>query len=109
MSDRVLISHRYKFDDGKGETIAHLMVFERNGTIWLTDLWVHPEHREQGRARRLMEAAIARFGSEDIYLEAQPYTDQPVDLTALTAWYGGFGFVATDVPNVLRRSAKEAS
>lgn len=107
MSEQPYSSHRYSFDDAKGECIAHIKVIERYGTIWLTDLWVHPEHRKQGRATRLMEVALARYGCETIYLEASPYTDQAVDLGHLTAWYGRFGFVVTDVPNILMRPATD--
>lgn len=107
MSERIYSSHRYSFDDAKGECIAHIKVYERHGAIWLSDLWVHAEHRRQGRATRLMRAALARYGCETIYLEASPYTDQAVDLGTLTAWYGRFGFVATDVPNVMVRPATD--
>lgn len=105
MTEQVLISHRYRFDDSKGEPIAHVTLYEKGGVLWLTDLWTHPEYRRQGRAGRLLAAALARFGGEVIYLEVSPYTDQPVELATLAAWYGRFGFEATDVPNVLRRPA----
>lgn len=108
MSEQVYISHRYSFDDAKGECIAHLKVFERHGVTWFTDLWVHADYRTQGRATTLLQTALVRFGSEPIYLEASPYADQAIDLATLMEWYGRFGFVATDVPNIMVRPVERA-
>ena len=99
------ISHSIKLslDDAKGDTIAHVRLFRRNQTWWITDLWVAAEHRKKGLATRLMTEAVQLYGDRVLYLEAQPYTDQPLAIDALTAWYGRFGFVATEVPDVMRR------
>lgn len=90
-------------DDAKGEAIAHVRLFRRNATYWITDLWVAAEHRKQGIATRLMNEAITLYGDRVLYLEVRPYTDQPLTYEALAAWYARFGFAATDVPDVLRR------
>jgi len=93
-------------DDAKGESIAHVRLFRRNVTYWITDLWVGPEHRKQSIATRLMNEALALYGDRALYLEVRPYTDQPLAYEVLATWYARFGFAPTEVPDVLRRTPK---
>lgn len=101
----VQITHRYEERDGKGETIAHVEVKDVGGVLWLTNLWVDPERRKQGRAVRLMLCAVGEWCQRDLYLSVEPYTDQPLDGEHLSQFYQSFGFRPTDVPGVLRRRA----
>jgi GNAT superfamily N-acetyltransferase len=100
-----LICHEYRHENGKAEAIAHIRVYERLGELWLTDVWVHPDEREQGRASALLRAVITDLGSRRIFLEIAPYTDAPLGGAKLAAFYSAFGFVETAVPGVLCRPA----
>jgi hypothetical protein len=97
--------HSYTYSDDKAEYTGHLHLYERNGTLWLTDLWVKAEKRGEGRATALLRAALADWGHRVIYLEVVPYTDKPRNVEELTALYGRYGFRPTDVPGVLYRPA----
>ena len=55
--DQIAVSHRFDVCDGKGDSIAHVVVHERAGALWLSDLWVHPDHRRRGIARLLITLA----------------------------------------------------
>lgn len=106
MSDwRIGNSQHWEVQNGKGDVIGHVKTYSTNGVRWLTNVWVDPEQRQKGMARALVMEALAMFGREDMYLQIQPYTDQPRDTEALAAWYGRFGFRPTDVPGVLVRRA----
>ena len=96
---------RYSLENGKGDSIAHLEVDERSGVYWLTNLWVDPDHRKKGLARRLLTQCIQALANTDVYLMIQPYTDQPMDYKLLAAFYQKFGFETTEVPSILRRPA----
>ena len=101
---RISARHEYYQQDAKGENIAHARVYNRVGRLWLTDVWVDPAYRRQGRAGALLTALLADLGTQPIYLELAPYTDQPLDEAQLARLYGRAGFVATDVPGVLYRA-----
>lgn len=101
------ICHEYRHENGKGESIAHARVYERLGNLWLTDVWCHPDERNTGRARAILDAMIRDLGGRAIYLEVAPYTDAPLDGTMLVAFYGKLGFIETPVPGVLYRPTQE--
>lgn len=98
------ITHRYEQRDGKGDTIAHVELKDVNNVLWLTNLWVDPAYRRQGRGHQLLSVALAQWLKREIYLNVEPYTDQPLSAAALTAWYARYGFAETSVPGVLRLS-----
>jgi GNAT superfamily N-acetyltransferase len=104
VSHYTLVSHEYRQENGKAEPIAHARVCQRPGGLWLTDVWTHADHRNEGRAGALLTALLADLGERDMYLEIAPYTDAPMDADALAAFYGRYGFQATGVPGVLRRN-----
>jgi GNAT superfamily N-acetyltransferase len=95
--------YTYSFADDKGEYTAHLHIYERSGTLWLTDVWVKADERGKGLARAMIEAALEDWGRQTLYLEVAPYADRPKSAADLRAFYERYGFVATDVPTVMRR------
>ena len=99
MEEQYLLTIR----DGEGETIAELKLARRNLIWWLASLWVKPDVRRHGYATQLLNRAVAVMGQHDLYLHAQPFTDQPVPLDQLARWYNRWGFKATEVPDVMYR------
>jgi GNAT superfamily N-acetyltransferase len=91
--------------DGEGEIIAELKLARRNLVWWLASLWVKPDVRQKGYATQLLDRAVYVMGQHDLYLHAQPFTDQPVPLGQLARWYNRWGFRPTAVPDILRREA----
>lgn len=55
-------------------------------------LWIHHEHRGKKLARRLFEAAIAKYGYNPMYLTVWAYSDQPVTNAKLIDFYKSLGF-----------------
>ena len=104
LANRVAEACRFSLSDGKDETIAQVDVVEQGGVHWLTNLWVHPDHRGRGYARACLQRAIDRYGHLPLYLKIAPFTDQPVAADQLALLYADFGFLATAVPGVMSRS-----
>lgn len=103
MTAAIEARHRYSMDDGNGDTKAHAEVHDRDGVLWLTNLWVHPDWRQKGYGGALMDRAVREWQGRDLYLAVQPYTDQPLAASQLRSLYADYGFVETDVPGVMRR------
>lgn len=102
--DQIAVSHRFDVCDGKGDSIAHVVAHERAGALWLSDLWVHPDHRRRGIARLLMTQAVGAFADKQLWLNVSPYTDRAASPEALASFYANFGFVAHgEVPGVMSR------
>jgi GNAT superfamily N-acetyltransferase len=99
-------TYRYAMNDAKGDVIAHVEVCDRDGYLWLTNVWVHADHRKEGRAVALTTRAVEQWQHRDLYLVVQPYTDQPLRAERLTRFYRTFGFRPTEVPGVMLRTAK---
>ncbi|HEY1011145.1 MAG TPA: GNAT family N-acetyltransferase [Herpetosiphonaceae bacterium] len=86
------IEHRFSMNDGLGAPIAHVEVHHRNGALFLTNVWVHPDHRRQGHARRLIATALRMFARSTLYLNVNGYTNRPLSDDRLTQFYASFGF-----------------
>lgn len=99
----ITITHRYSIIDAKNETVAHVEVCDTAGVLWVSNLWVGPEHRRKGYATALLARAVIEWSHQELYLQVAPYTDQPLDSAQLAAFYGSFGFAPTTVPGVLHR------
>lgn len=104
MPNPIRISHRYEQQDGKGDCVAHVEVKDVDGVLWLTNLWVAPEQRNNGRASALMTAALIEWQARDLYLSVEPYTDQPLAAAQLRSYYRDYGFAETVVPGVMHRA-----
>ena len=103
-----VVTHTYQFNDGDGESVAECRLIRRpSGTWWITSLWVHPDYRRQGYGTRLLDQVITERGDVPLYLIVSPFTDQPLSLAQLHAWYARWGFDVTDVPDVLKREEDE--
>lgn len=93
---RVNSSHQFYIPDESGGSMACVDVRFRHGVYWLTSVSVDKAHRGKGLATRLINHAIAEYGTHDLYLNVYAYNDQPLDDRALVAFYGQFGFVSID-------------
>jgi GNAT superfamily N-acetyltransferase len=102
----ITVTHRYRIDDEKGDTAAHVEVKDNGGVLWVDNLWVQADKRGRGYATALLGRAVGEWQGCELYLLIQPYTDQPLDAGRLAVFYGSFGFEATAVPGVLRRPAR---
>jgi GNAT superfamily N-acetyltransferase len=91
----------------KNDAIVGLTAEHMNGVLWLTNLWVHHEHRRKGYARRIIMAAIGLYGDQDLWIKVHPYTNRPMDEHVLSRFYETFGFEYTDAPGVMWRRRNE--
>lgn len=104
MKFAISTSFMYYVSDAKGDKIGHVEIIRRpNGILWMTNLWVHPDHRKQGMAKQLMSAALQDWYRFPLYLEVAPYTNQPLGMKKLVDFYGEYGFRTTDVPGIMVR------
>lgn len=88
----------------KDDDQANVSVSFQDGVYWLSNLFVHPDHRGKGYATEILSRAVSRFADTTLYLKVQPYRDRPVPSETLLTFYQRFGFEPTDVPMVLRRT-----
>ncbi len=88
----VQLRHEFAIVNGANETIAGITVMRRHNALWLTNLWVHHEHRKKGLGKKVFEAALKEFVHERLYLHVWPYGNQPLDEEDLFAWYSKYGF-----------------
>lgn len=99
--------HVYTIQTGMGESIATGdVVIHQDRSHWVTNLWVHPDHRQQGIARTILAQITSDWASVDLYLHISPYTDQPMDMRELHQFYSQWGFCDTDVPGIMRRLSR---
>lgn len=104
MSPSIAIQHSYRVHSGMGEAIATVdVIVHEDRSHWVTNLWVHPDHRRKGFARALLSAALLDHHAGPLYLHIAPYTDQPMRVDDLYAFYASLGFCRTEVPGVLYR------
>lgn len=103
------ISHQHRFYvvDQDGAEIATAVVYEKQGTLWITDVWVQYNHRKNGIATSILKEVIEQYKHRDLYLGVNGYTNRPMNDEQLTEWYKSFGFVETDVPTIMKRPAGE--
>jgi GNAT superfamily N-acetyltransferase len=105
----VQVRHEFSIISEKNETVASATVEHMNGVLWLTNVWVHYEHRRRGYARMVIAEALREFGEWEIWLKIHPYTDRPLDEPQLAAFYESFGFAYAGAPGIMcRRGAAYA-
>lgn len=111
MSEHIIQSYQlFHVVDAKSETIGHVKTYRRHGVLFLTDVWVDPEHRCQGLATRLIHEALAAHVGEAIYLDVHGYTNRPLSDEQLAAWYSTFGFTTiAGAPGMLVRPAAQVA
>ena len=102
----VHVTHRYESLSGAGDVVGHVEVHRREGSWWLTNLWVHPERRGKGLGGELLAEAL-RDNPGELFLQVAPYTDAPLSYESLARWYGAHGFERTSVPTIMRRPAED--
>lgn len=87
----------FEFGLNKGN-IAYACVMQFGGFAWLEEVAVHPDHRGQGLATRLLTEVIAELGSQELRLCCEVFppdwdVHRPgLDVDQLRAWYGRYGF-----------------
>lgn len=99
----IQISHTYEYHRPTCESAAQVHIIETDGVLWLTNVYTHEEYRGKGLANDLLVYALQQWQHRDIYLKVQPYADSPIESRSLSEWYAKRGFVATDVPGVMKR------
>ncbi|MFF5668827.1 GNAT family N-acetyltransferase [Streptomyces hygroscopicus] len=104
--------HWFWFEGGPdNERIAYACVMHCRGFAWLEEIAVHPVHRGQGLATRLLNAAIERFGHQELGLTCEPFepafnVHKPgLDSDQLRAWYDRHGFRPDDGHTLTRPSS----
>lgn len=75
-------------------------------------VWVDPEHRGNGAARRLMREISDKFRRHDLWLKPRPYSEMGAELGAtidqLKRFYRSLGFEPADEKdNMLRPASRE--
>lgn len=75
-------------DEAAGEPVAYLLAVPGNGTTYVAELVVDPDHRREGRARALLSACAART-DEDTALTVTVAPDNE----AARSLYRACGFV----------------
>lgn len=77
---------------------------------WLSHLFVEPEHRRAGEAKRLMRQIVAQADAQGILIVLEPKVeDDSTGLTieALQAFYRSFGFARVqDQPPIWARAPR---
>lgn len=102
---RFAVARYYFIRDTKGRVISKLYVLVRDHVFWFANIGTDRAHRRTGMAGSLIERALLDFGDHEIYLRAIPYADREKNAQQLTVFYGRYGFMATQIPNVLCRPA----
>ncbi|MGV9836666.1 GNAT family N-acetyltransferase [Nocardia niigatensis] len=85
--------------------VGYARVTDHGDEIWIDEIAVHPEHREQGIGTRLLDAVLTHHAGRRIALSCDPYnpeiwTDPDTDTIGgmgwhhLTGWYTEHGFRA---------------
>lgn len=104
---RPLFHADFKVFDGIGNAIGHIHVYRHLCGLYVSDLWVHPDHRKRGMAKTLWNDAFAQFGTEDLYLEVSGFTNVPMEDAILVKFYERLGFVMTAVYGVMFRRGRK--
>jgi len=105
----VIVSSQHKFyiANGRGEEVASAEVYEKQDTLWITNVWVHPDYRKQGFAAAIFNDILRCYKNSDLYLGVHGFTDRPLSDEQLAAWYKKFGFKETSVPSIMMRRGGE--
>ncbi len=102
---RVQQGHYFYIKDGSNDKIANVLVWSRHNVLYVTDLWVHHEHRHKGFGTRLLKHVIDKFGWNDLFLSVSAYTNQPLTDINLARWYQKFGFEnIPEAPGMMKRT-----
>ncbi|WP_201738300.1 MULTISPECIES: GNAT family N-acetyltransferase [unclassified Exiguobacterium] len=78
-------AHHYWIEEN-GVIVAALRVLAEETPIAIGRVVTRQTHRGKGYSRRLMDAAVADFGNDELYLQAQTYVEP---------FYASFGFSRT--------------
>ena len=70
--------------------------------VTVEKLWVDPEHRGKGEARKLMESIKDQFADKDIWLKPRPFGDMEAPLEVLKEFYKTMGFEVMDKQDNMR-------
>lgn len=70
--------------------------------VTVEKLWVDPEHRGKGEARKLMERIKDQFADKDIWLKPRPFGDMEAPLEVLKEFYKTMGFEVMDKQDNMR-------
>ena len=75
--------------------------------VTVEKLWVDPEHRGKGEARKLMEHIKDQFSDKDIWLKPRPFGDMEAPLDVLKEFYKTMGFEVMDRHDNMRLTRRK--
>lgn len=77
------------------ETMSERGFTKNNQVKWLTNLYVDPQHRKQGAAKKLLQQLGSEADAAQIALmvECRPYEENSIDQASLEKLYKMQGFV----------------
>lgn len=102
---RVQDYHVFHIVNKKNKVVSHAHVYRKFGQLYVTDVWTEGEERGKGFATSVLQAVLAMYGHEDLYLLVSPYTDQPLDELDLVRFYQRFGFEMVGPVGLMKRPA----
>lgn len=86
-------THDFMIVSASNERIATAsIVYMQNGTLLLTSVWVHHEHRRKGLATALIDQVLQIYGDRTVWLNVHPYTNIPMGYQKLVKFYESFGW-----------------
>lgn len=89
----------YRFDahiDGKNVGFLTTRPETDGNGIWLEGLYVVPEFRGKGIAKKLIQNAMEYYGNQEFRLKAVPFKDEVLDEDALKSFYRKLSFEEYD-------------
>lgn len=79
------------------------IVYMQNGTLLLTSVWVHHEHRRKGLATALIDQVLRIYGDRTVWLNVHPYTNIPMGYQKLVKFYESFGWTLQTASGAMAR------
>jgi ribosomal protein S18 acetylase RimI-like enzyme len=81
-----------------GKEIAHVKTsIQQDGSAWISAVYVDPEHRNQGLAKKLIQSVINKY-KRPINIRVSAYKDEPLKDDQLIEFYRKLGF--EQIPNM---------
>jgi GNAT superfamily N-acetyltransferase len=76
----------------KNEFVGSVVLLQKKYGLTLYDLHIAESHRRKGLAKALVNKVIEKQGSNDLFVRATPYNDQPMPKDKLVEFYENLGF-----------------
>jgi 8-oxo-dGTP pyrophosphatase MutT (NUDIX family)/GNAT superfamily N-acetyltransferase len=73
--------------------------------VWIKGMFVDPDHRGQGIARKLIQMKMEEAPGKKLRLRPKPFKDAPMDEDQLKSFYGSLGFKEYDKEGRMEKMA----